>query len=163
MELLSDQDLKVYAQQLKLPLLAVLQKDMFRNIIPQIGAYIINLESSTVGNGTHWTGLFITEKYAIYYDPYGLPIPTPLIKFIYKSIFKLKIIYSTDQIQEMNSVFCGWFVLYFIYFFNHYHKVADKKFLLNKHNSLYSLKLKYLNDKILQKLITQITKHTFRK
>ena len=95
MELLSDQDLKVYAQQLKLPLLAVLQKDMFRNIIPEVGAYIINLQSSTVGNGTHWTGLFITEKYAIYYDPYGLPIPTPLIKFIYKSIFKLKIIYST--------------------------------------------------------------------
>ena len=50
MELLSDQDLKVYAQQLKLPLLAVLQKDMFRTIIPQVGAYIINLQSSTEKN-----------------------------------------------------------------------------------------------------------------
>jgi len=154
MELLSDRDLKYIATRLKLPLHDVLQKDLFKRITPELGAYIVNLQSTLDGNGTHWTALVITEKTAIYFDSFGLPIPTPILRFIYRAPTKLKIIYSTDQIQVPNSIFCGWFCLYFIYFMTVKHKnVVDKKYLLNKHNQIYSLENKQLNDRILQKLV----------
>lgn len=154
MELLSDADLKYYAKKLNIPLHAVLQKDLFSKFQIKKGAYIINLQNSTVGNGTHWTSLVITDTHAVYYDSFGLSIPTPILKFIIKSKAKLKIIYSTDQLQVMDSIFCGWFALYFIYFMTRLHpRCKDAKYLLNKHNAIYSVENKYLNDSILQKLI----------
>lgn len=155
MELLSDRDLTFIATRFKLPLHNVLQKDRFRQIPnPQLGAYIVNLESSTAGRGTHWTALVITERFAVYFDSFGLPIPTAILRFIYRAPTKLKIIYSTDQIQVPDSIFCGWYCLYYIYFMTVLHKnVVDKRYLLNKHNQIYSLENKHLNDKILQKLV----------
>jgi hypothetical protein len=116
-ELLSNIDLEYYAYVFKVPLREVLNKDLFASKSPKQGCYIVNLESSTVGPGTHWTGLIITEKLAVYWDPFGLPPPRSIIRFIKKSPNNLRMIYSTDQIQELNSNFCGWFVLYFLYFF----------------------------------------------
>ena len=159
MELLSDVDLHFIANVLKIPLNEVLQKNRFAQLVPKQGGYIINLQSSLDGNGTHWTALMITESYAVYWDSFGLPIPTPILRFIYRHPTKLKIIYSVDQIQVTASVWCGWFCLYFLYFMTVLHKnVPDKKKLLNKHNAIYSLENKHLNDRILHKLVKNAIK-----
>ena len=160
-ELLSDKDLAIYAKNLKIPLHGILQKDKFYAIQKlKRGGYVVNLQSSDIGNGTHWTGLVITKSHAIYFDSFGLPIPTPVLKAIYRTNKQLKVIYSTDRIQTMDSIRCGWYVLYFLYFFlTLYPQCSQSKLLLNKHNAIYSLQNKHLNDKILQKLI----KSLFRK
>ena len=36
-------------------------KDELKNMKPIDGNYVINLESSNIGNGTHWMGLKIEE------------------------------------------------------------------------------------------------------
>lgn len=169
-DLLTDHDLAVFCKQLKIKLNGILQSDLFDKLTHlQNGAYIINLQSSKVGNGTHWTALYITQNYAVYFDSFGLPIPTAVLKAISRSNKKTKktIIYSTDQIQTMKSIRCGYFCLYFLYFFQTKYQSKyqskyqrrldlDAKTILNQHNSVYSLKHKHLNDKILQKLIRNL-------
>ena len=154
-ELLSNIDLVYYCKLLKIPLIEVLQKDLFEQINkPREGCYIVNLQDSNIGNGTHWTCLILTKTIAIYYDSFGLAIPTPIKKFIMRFNKKSKVLYSIDQIQDMKSVFCGWFVLYFLYFMTVlYKKSYNYRYLTNKHNAIFSLKNQYLNDRIIQKLI----------
>ena len=46
-------------------------KDELIKIKPISGNYIINLESSQDGNGTHWMGLKIENLNCVYFDSYG--------------------------------------------------------------------------------------------
>ena len=158
--LLTDHDLAVFCKHLKIKLNGILQSDLFDKLTHlQNGAYIINLQSSKVGNGTHWTALYITPNNAVYFDSFGLPIPTAVLKAISRGKKTKTIIYSTDQIQTMKSIRCGYFVLYFLYFFQTKYQRRldlDAKTILNQHNAVYSLKHKHLNDKILQNLIRNL-------
>lgn len=158
-ELLSNFDLENYCRMLSIPLNDVLSKDLFKNVNPKVGCYIINLQSSTIGLGTHWCALLITTTYAIYYDSFGGYIPTSILKFVRRFNKTIKIIYSIDQIQEKHSLFCGWFCLYFLWFYTIlHHKCTNYKYLLNKHNSIFSLSNRHLNDRILRVLISNIVK-----
>ena len=40
-----------------------------------IGFYIINLQSSTQGDGTHWVALYYSPLRSIYFDSYGFICP----------------------------------------------------------------------------------------
>lgn len=42
---------------------------------PLPGAYIINIQSSEDGSGTHWVSLYLAKKKAFYSDSFGLPPP----------------------------------------------------------------------------------------
>jgi hypothetical protein len=46
------------------------------------GNYIINLQSSTQGDGTHWTALIIRNDTALYFDSFGAPPSTEIIDFV---------------------------------------------------------------------------------
>jgi hypothetical protein len=158
LELLSNVDLKYLYNKFNIPINDILNKDLFDNITtPLIGNYIINLQDSDAGNGTHWVGLILNTKNAIYYDSFGFSIPNDIIHFIYKYNKNSKIIYSTDHIQHKNSILCGWYTMYFHYLFNNKKQYNYKK-LINLHNSLFNLNNRLINDKILQKLITNINK-----
>ena len=156
-ELLSNIDLQFYCNKLKIPIKAVTFKDLFKYIKPEDGAYIINLDDSTTKRyGTHWTCLVLINSYAIYWDSFGLSIPTTIKKFIFLKKCK-KIYYSIDQIQKLDSNLCGYYVLYFLYFITVLQKRCSMyKYLINRHNSIYSVENRYLNDKILQNLIKNI-------
>jgi hypothetical protein len=157
--LLSNFDLIFLCNKYKIPLNAIENKDKFL-MTPNEGAYIINLEDNALnGSGTHWTCLILNKKYVTYYDPFGLSIPKDIKQFIAWWDFdhKLSIIYSTDQIQPIISEFCGWYCLYFLYFNLKLHvNNNNHKYLLNKHNAIFNLKYKQLNDKILQQLIKKM-------
>lgn len=156
LDLLTNTDLEEYAKKLKIPLHAAIQKDLFSRLTPKQGGYIINLQDSTIGNGSHWTAMYIFDKHVLYYDPFGFSVPTPIMKFLsrYKKI--KTILRSTDQIQESTSIRCGWYSLYFLYFMNRFKGCKDKRLLMNRHNALYSIKNKELNDRKLQQLIKTI-------
>jgi hypothetical protein len=156
-ELLSNIDLKYYAKLFRIPLINVLSKDIYNKIKPQKGCYIINLQDSDNGNGSHWTALIITDKNALYFDSFGISIPSDILHFIWRYNKKSSVIYSIDGIQSIKSVYCGWYCIYFLYFITVQHnKNKNYRYLMNKHNSIYNLDTKYLNDRILKRLIKNI-------
>jgi hypothetical protein len=163
MELLTDTNLVVMCNLLKIPLRHIGLKDSYVEIgMPTDGAYIVNLDSkSTNKKGTHWTSFLLVRGKALYFDSYGLTIPLIVRDFILK-YEPTQILFSTNQIQSLNSIFCGYFSLYFLYFFTVLHKHNPNIiYLLNKHNALYinSNRNRNLNDRIIQQLIKGIFKN----
>ena len=142
-----------YSKLFNIDLIEVLSKDLFSNIKPKIGSYIINLEDSEYG-GSHWTTVILKHNIVLYYDSFSMPMPQIIIQFIKRFDKKVKIIYSIDQIQHIKSVYCGWFALWFIIFINVIHKKdTNYRYLLNKHNSMFDLDDKRSNDIKLKKYV----------
>jgi len=97
--------LEDYARQLRLPLLGVYSKDTLPR--KQVGSYIINMEDSDAGNGTHWVLLKIfPNKKVIYFDSFGLPPPPPVREFVGHPMG-----ISNRQIQYKNATTCGLYCL----------------------------------------------------
>ena len=46
------------------------------------GCYIINMQSSTQGNGTHWVALYVQKSNAFYFDSFGALPPNDIMTFI---------------------------------------------------------------------------------
>jgi hypothetical protein len=67
---------------------------------------ILNLDDSD-GNGTHWTAWIKRRNDKLYFDSYGLPPPTELLKYLRGQVF-----YNSERIQPDNEVFCGHLCLY---------------------------------------------------
>ena len=77
---------------------------------PEVG--IINLDNH-IGPGTHWVCYRNDDKNVCeYFDSFGLIMPTEIQKYLQTS--GEKIIYSTDEIQERDSVLCGYWCLYYL-------------------------------------------------
>lgn len=157
-DLLSNFDLLNYSKLLHIPLHNVLSKDLFNKVKPKEGGYIINLQDHDEGNGTHWTALVLLKDHAIYYDSFGIVPPKDIRKFVRRYSKNMPILYSTDQVQPLKSVLCGWYCLFFLYYFTVMHKnsKANARYLQNKHNGIFSKDQRYLNDKILQQIIKNI-------
>jgi hypothetical protein len=81
-----------------------------RDLLPkklQNGWYIINLQSSSDGDGTHWTCFKYDSIYPlIYYDSMGFEPPIEVMEHGYNTIF-----YNNKQIQDYNSSACGYFCI----------------------------------------------------
>jgi hypothetical protein len=103
---------------LKIPINGIYNKDQFLNLNPQQGFYIINLDDDKDSNGidkegTHWTTLLIENNKAVYFDSFGFPPPRQIDIFLQK--YKPYMI-SQKQIQNVETIICGSYVLYFIWF-----------------------------------------------
>lgn len=156
-ELLSNIDLTNFCKKLNIPLNDVISKDLLQNIKPKIGAYIVNLQNHNIGNGTHWVCFIIFKSKVVYYDSFGLVCPLPVINFVRKYNNKINLIYSIDHIQNIDSVLCGWFVLFFLYFMLIMNKNnRNYAVLVNNHNKLFNAKGSKYNDNILQSLVKNL-------
>lgn len=155
-ELLTNTDLEYYAGLFKIPLNGVFSKDLFESKRPKLGNYVVNLENSDYG-GSHWTCLILTKNMAIYYDSFGAPMPQEIIRFVKRFNNKAIIIYSIDQIQHIDSIYCGWFCLELLHWFSVRHKKnTNYRVLLNKHNAQYDLDNRKSNDDVLKFIIKTI-------
>lgn len=89
-------------------------KDQLKGVEPSGKFWVINLQSSTAGNGTHW--VFVSDMnpvFCFYVDSYGVSPPPEIVAFMKKSASgRMK--YSHDELQEMTSSECGYFCLYCI-------------------------------------------------
>jgi hypothetical protein len=117
--MLSNFDIEKLCDKLDLPLIGVFQKDQLRNVPKQIGSYYINQQSSSDGDGSHWT-LFkiycdderddeypaILQAKALYFDPFGLNMSKEVEDYL--ADFK-PIPYNNKQIQSVRSTECGWY------------------------------------------------------
>ena len=72
----------------------------------------INLDSK-IGPGTHWVAYRNVEStYCEYFDSFGLVMPNEVM--IYLMTSGKRIFYSGDEIQERDSVLCGYWCLYYL-------------------------------------------------
>lgn len=90
-------------------------------IIPYEGNYIINLASSNdESGGSHWVSCKLTKEHginkALYFDSFGLPEPILVNKFILKWVKNKhnNIIRNINQIQNINSNYCGEYSILFL-------------------------------------------------
>ena len=71
----------------------------------------VNIDDGSMG-GSHWVCFIIKDKKSYYFDSFG---GSP-DKFLFKQLPK-PIIYHNYKIQNINSMLCGSFCLYFFYLF----------------------------------------------
>ena len=72
---------------------------------------IINLDDIQ-GPGTHWVCYRNIDKVIEYFDPFGLIMPSEALKYFNTS--GKHIVYSIDEIQNRNTVLCGYWCLYYL-------------------------------------------------
>ena len=102
----SSTDIEHLCEKLKLPLVGVYSKDNLPTRL-YVGSYIINMEDSDVGNGTHWIMIRVfPTKEVIYFDSFGLSPPQQIKDFV-----KGKIASSNRQIQDINATTCGYYCI----------------------------------------------------
>jgi hypothetical protein len=71
------------------------------------GGYVLNSDVRSSG-GVHWLALFVTDEGAVeFMDSLGKH-PTTYH-------FHMKTSYSTRRLQPLNSILCGMYVLYYLY------------------------------------------------
>ena len=104
---LSDMDIIHILKSQKIKLNGVYMKDELPSKLKK-GFYVINLQSSNVGNGTHWTALYYSSKHSFYFDPFGFLAPIE----IEQKLNKYK--YNDKQIQNLKSTACGFYCIAFI-------------------------------------------------
>ena len=66
---------------------------------------IINLDDIQ-GEGTHWVCYRNLDSVVEYFDPFGLLMPNAALEYFRTA--KKRIVYSTDEIQNRNTVLCGY-------------------------------------------------------
>ena len=135
----------------------IVMKDELKYMKPINKNYIINLESSKDGNGTHWMALKIENKDCVYFDSYGMLPPEEIITFC-KRIPKSHLAYNTKEIQDFKAKTCGFFSIGFIIFLH----INSSDNLYEKSSSfsdLFSLDTK-LNNKKLKKFFRLLPKQS---
>ncbi len=142
MEELSNFDIEEMAPLFKINLICCIDYHDIINYPLKNGSYILNL-----GN-QHWTCLYVKNKQGIYFDSFGVIYPTLVKQFC------PNIIYNEDTIQSLNSVLCGYFCLYFLYYMTNKSKYNFNYTLNNFRANFNDDEIE--NNKILQSLIKNI-------
>ena len=87
----------------------IYSKDKIPKLIPNT-FYIINMQNSDAGNGTHWVSMYYNVYENYYFDAFGFNCP----KEIQEKLMNYS--YSKKDIQDINSSSCGWYCIAFIKF-----------------------------------------------
>jgi hypothetical protein len=141
MNILSDSEILEILDNYNIKINGIYQKDKLNNL--HNGFYVINLESSNDGNGTHWCGLYYDSEKSCWFDSYGFPAPEE-IELIIQDYE-----YNKYDIQHINSSSCGFYVIAFIKFL---HNKKDKQKAFETFINLFK-KNTFQNEHILKSLL----------
>ena len=72
---------------------------------------IINVDDIK-GAGTHWVCYRNLDSMVEYFDPFGLIVPNEALRYFRTS--GKQIVYSIDEIQNRNTLLCGYWCLYYL-------------------------------------------------
>jgi hypothetical protein len=102
MSVLSNFDIIAICDWLEIPLVGVFHKDKLPKQKKE-DYFVVNLKSSTEGNGTHWVCSYIgNEKVrSFYYDVSFMPIEVKVYINQFKPYCKKR------QVQSIDSTYCG--------------------------------------------------------
>jgi hypothetical protein len=121
MSMLTNIDIYDYAHKYQLNLVGVYSKDQLPKT-RESGGYIINLMNSTDKNnnplpGSHWVSFYIestnNKAKVVYFDSFGCVPPIIVQKFLNPFV---PYPFNDGDIQNLNSGWCGWYCIYFIWF-----------------------------------------------
>ena len=139
---LSDRDIIEILKNQNMKINGIFMKDELPSKLTK-GFYIINLQSSTEGNGTHWVALYYNPVCSYYFDAFGFIAPLEIQNKIKPYAFNDK------QIQDLKSSACGYYCIAFIMFL--YGK-QDIENLYRIFINLFSNDTKR-NDEVLERLL----------
>ena len=88
----------------------VYSRNEFHNCT-KMGFYVINLDDN-VGLGTHWVGMYIKPNIIEYFDSFGLHCPEEIVHL--SNILRVNYLYNSSQYQDLSSVLCGYYCIYWI-------------------------------------------------
>ena len=110
---LSNIDLLQWVKQLGIKYFrGIYSRDKLPQKIHKLETGIINLDDS-MGGGSHWVAYRNVDNHVCeYFDSFGLIMPSEIQVYLQTS--GEKIVYSSDEIQERNSVLCGYWCLYYL-------------------------------------------------
>ena len=86
-------------------------KDMLPNIMNKHESCIVNLQDYFAGSGTHWVCVYNSDNVE-YFDSFGLVPPNEVVKYMRTA--NKNIVYNDAQLQNINSILCGYYCLYYI-------------------------------------------------
>ena len=108
-----------YIEDILFPLSKVFKGVYSCNVLPQFNksknfSCIVNLSHSSQ-KGTHFVAIFYKHenKKIMYFDSYGLPLVNVYIKKFINN-YDINFVFSTRQIQSLQSDFCGYFCCAFV-------------------------------------------------
>ena len=89
-------------------------KDMLPKRINNSESMIINLQDYFNGGGTHWTAIYNDKNSNVieYFDSFGLKPPIDCIDYMKTSNKPIE--YNSSQIQNIDSIMCGYYCCYYI-------------------------------------------------
>ena len=110
---LSNFDLEKWIDDLEIKYFrSIYSRDRLPDQIKKKERGIINLDSIE-GQGTHWVCYRNIDKQMVeYFDPFGLIMPHEIHHYLAKS--GKKVIFSQDEIQNRDTVLCGYWCLYYL-------------------------------------------------
>ena len=75
---------------------------------------IVNLEDYLDGSGTHWTAIYNApnSRDIEYFDSFGILPPDDVKRYMRKA--NKGILYNSSTIQDISSIMCGYYCVYFI-------------------------------------------------
>ena len=129
-------ELLQYAQKHKIPLSGVYSKDKLPNGYTDNTGIIINMADSNK-SGTHWVSVYVSNNTPIYFDSYGAVPPREVINYMEK-INKKNWVINKQQIQSLQSGYCGYYCIYFIKEMS-INKVNSPSFKLNSFLKKFSI------------------------
>lgn len=126
--MMTNHELMAMAHREHIPLVAVYSKDRLPKYPEHEGGYIFNLQNSVDEygkdlDGSHWTCAYVeklkSKRQAVYFDSFGIGPPIAVQNFLQQySPYP----YNNDDIQNLDSGWCGLYCLYVIWFLSHHKK-----------------------------------------
>jgi hypothetical protein len=109
--MLSNYQLANIAEDLKLnlPIHQILMKDELKSA--KIANFIINLQSTYQGNGSHWCALIVEKNEAFWCDSFASPPPLEIIQACKKNKSIKHLYFNNWIIQHIDSQLCGFYCL----------------------------------------------------
>jgi len=109
--------------------------------------YIVNLQSSTDGNGSHWCCLYVlNQRIGVWFDPMGEGSPKEI-----EELFDT-VVYDDRDLQDYHATTCGYFCMGFIIYTYNAKNIFKS---LKNYNKLFSHNL-LRNDAILKKILGKV-------
>ncbi len=141
--MLTNYDLIDICRRNQIHLNSVIMKDTLKSLNKSKNMkLIVNLQSSSQGDGTHWLVLIIKGSNCLYFDSFGVIPCKEIIRFCKGK----RLGYSAYIIQDINSTQCGLYCIALLHFMQ-YNK-GDFFELFNDFINLFVSNTK-VNDKIL--------------
>lgn len=115
-----------------------------KDLLPKLkkGFYVINIQNSQDGDGTHWTCLYFGDN-NIYFDSFGSPAPVEVQEHL-KDYF-----FNDKQVQNIDSSACGYYCIAFILWMSKNNKTKND---FDKFLDVFKTNSKH-NDVILKSLL----------